>query len=1161
MQFFCAKEKKMKKKYFLVSLFAAAMAIATASSRDYSAASAEFIAKYTSSTYTKAGSNLNNKICEEGFTLLKNKDSFLPVQTGLGVSIFGKSSTSLVYGGGGSGSGSVNGETAVDLQKSLKDVGFVINPTLTNFYKDNKQSGIGRTNGNSSWKGISQVQIGETPLDLYPDTIYNSFNEYGDLAIMVISREGSEGCDVKTCDARDFAPNAAQSNNANTPVSDFSYKHALQLSDNEEALFNMIKENFNDVIILINSGNVFQCDQFEHDDQVKAVLWIGTPGATGVSALGRILVGEVNPSGHTVDTWARDFTKDPTFQNFSDNAQNNLTTDANGNEVFASADTMFNPDGTPVRSPGTLKKATYKWEDEQNLVVEAGLNGVKPSSYVSYEEGIYFDYRYYETKWHDMAVKGQKKADKWYNGQDKQHAGVIYPFGYGLSYTTFSQEITMISKGTEAFSNPKEKVKVRVKVTNTGEVAGKDVVQLYWKAPYTNGGIEKAYEVLCAFDKTDVLEPGASQELDLSFYLADVANYDFDDKNQNSFKGYELDGGKYIVSANKNAHEVYSSVELNIVDEGIKFENDRVTGYKVENRFTDRGFYSCLPSELDIGFEQMSRANLDGTFPSSPTVEERTIKEGSRVQEYYCHEFHLKDVDVDHNTEYVPAEVQKTKADIEALGWSQRETTGNPSNPIQFSSLAGVPIDDPRWDEFMNQMSWSEMLPFVYGGRDQNPAISWANKPGTGSSDGPSQFLTIWWAGAPIVAATYNIELAHEQGEMVGIESHLKGTFGWAGPACNIHRSPFGGRNFEYYSADPFLSGKMTGRVVSGATEKGVYCYYKHFAVNDQEKNREGVSSFLTEQALREIYLKPFQMGVQEGKATGIMSSYNRLGLMETAASYPLLTEVLRNEWGFTGSIISDMTHSGNGNVNYGCYENVNNRVLAGCNNQLDSNGFSSNIQAKNWDNNEHAPYYTVDGQKVYSYSFWYAVRKSVKETLYMVIRCGAMTKNTQVTQRDDITLQGELDNFVEIEKNKAASIDINLPDDLKVGGTNGGKNITAVNIVTDTYTPLPTGLSIEGTKIVGTPTANANQFVRLIVTITLADNSTVKVARAFELNVVDEIVESEMLEATPVQEIYPMGSDGPNLGLIIGLAAGGVVLVAAAAVVVILLLKKKKTA
>ena len=556
-----------------------------------------------------------------------------------------------------------------------------------------------------------------------------------------------------------------------------------------------------------------------------------------------------------------------------------------------------------------------------------------------------------------------------------------------------------------------------------------------------------------------------------------------------------------------------------------------------------------MPLENDIGFEQMSRSNLEETFPNAPTTEERTLKEGSKVQDYYCHEFTMADVEVDKNTEYVPEAVQKTAEDIEALGWSQAETTTSSANSIKFTELVGLDYEDEKWEEFMNQMTWAEMIPFCLGGNDQNPAISRAGKPGTGSSDGPSQFQTIWWVGAPIVAATYNVELAHEQGEMVGIESHLSGTFGWAGPACNLHRSPFGGRNFEYYSADPFLSGRMCGRVVSGATEKGVYCYFKHFAVNDQEKNREGTSTFLTEQTLRECYLKPFQMAVQEGKATGIMSSYNRLGLMETAASYPLLTEVLRNEWGFTGSIISDMTHHGNSNVNFNCYENIHNRILAGCNNQLDSSSFADNLKVS-WDNTQHCPVF--GNNKTPTYSFWYAVRNSVKQTLYMVLRSGAMTKNTVVTQAD-MTFTGAIDNVYTGKFGEAVNIALQLPEEFEVGSTYNGKEILAATYEVDQYTPLPAGLTLDGDKIVGTSEVECNQFVRIIATLELDDGTTAKVGDSFELFITKNYSTSNLLSAKA-------GANVPA-GLIIGLCGGGVVVIAAAVLVVLLVLKKKKAA
>ena len=1085
----------------------------------------EFIAKYTNrDDYIKAGSALNDEICNEGFTLLKNLDGFLPMEGVEKISVFGKSSTSLVYGGGGSGSGRVNGETQIDLQRSLTDVGFQINGALTDFYKSNSRSGSGRTNGNDGWKGNSQVTIGETPISSYDQTLMATFDEYNDAAIMVLSREGSEGCDLLTIDATDSTQFG------------YSTKHALELSDNEQALFDMLHDKFDNIIILINSGNIFQCDQFEDDEQVKAVLWMGNPGAHGASAVGRILKGEVNPSGHTVDTWARNFAKDPTWQNFSDNRHTGEALPNTSNRLkHASQDTMFNADGTPVRSDGTLK-SDPKYIEEAQKVVESGLNGVKPSSYISYEEGVYVDYRYYETRYQDLvASEGKDAADAWYEGEE----GVIYPFGYGLSYTEFEQEIVGTTVAGRTLEKESEEVRVKVKVTNTGDIAGKDVVQLYWKAPYTAGGIEKADHVLCAFDKTKVLEPGESDIYELSFSIADVANYDYTDANNNSFKGYELDEGNYSIYVCKNAHEVLDSVDFRVKNNGIQFEKDRFTGYKVENRFSGQDFYSSLPLANDIGFEHFSREDFAATFPHHPTIEERTLKAGSRVQEFYNHQFSLDDIEHDENYEYMPRTAYKTKEDIEALGWTQQETTLTKDQSIQFKEMVGLPMDDPKWEEFMNQMTYAEMINFVTGGNQHNPAIR-MDKPSSGDSDGPSQFKIIWWTGAPIVAATFNVELAKKQGEMVGTEAHLSGTYGWAGPACNLHRSPFGGRNFEYYSADPFLSGRMCGRVVAGATDLGIYCFFKHFAVNDQEKNREGVTAYLSEQALREIYLKPFQMAVQEGKATGIMSSYNRLGLMETAASYPLLTEVLRNEWGFKGSIISDMTHRGNSAFNGKCYENINNRVLAGCNNQLDSQSYKEDVNAS-WSNTLHCPVYKskISGENTPSYSWWYAVRTCAKEAMWMCANSGAM--QTALTQEVDAKLTNVIDERLEAKVGDTIEIEIEAPE-----------SVSGAEIKIGTATPLPAGLELNGNVISGTVEEEFNGFVHILFV-----TSEKTYGYSFELYVAADKYVNEYVAGSGTST----GDKGQpaNAGLIVGIAAGSAAVVAAAAVAVVLVLKKKK--
>ena len=991
------------KKQLLIPIFLAALTLPACLNRGLAANNAEFIGEYGQSDkakYIEHASKVQDQMAEEGFVLLKNKNNFLPMQTeGKKITLAGKSSPNLARGGAGSGSGSVSSGVADyqlvggadgHVKGALEEVGFDVNMKLVEFYgkwvydsrrnsvswSNNSASGAGRTNGNDGWKGNSEVTIGETPISSYTDELLASMDEYKDAAIQVITREGSEGCDVKTCNAHD-------SKKTNSSAEQVSDRHALQLSENEEALLEELGKHTDNIIILINSSNIFECQQLENNDKVKAIIWVGNPGDRGIRAVGRILNGEVNPSGRTVDTWTRDFTKDPSFQNFSDNSQTNLVEAANGKKYYAPQDTMLAADGAPMLSFGTDKAykqhSSPRWDNarggEEFKVVSGGINGVKPAAYVSYEEGIYVDYRYYETKYADMAAKSKKKANDWY----KSEKGVLYPFGYGLSYTKFSQRIvkSTVKKGAKV-EDGKEVIGVTVEVKNTGKVAGKEAVQLYFKAPYTKGGIEKADHVLCAFGKTKLLEPGQTEKVHLSFYLQDVASYDFQDKNNNGFKGYELDAGNYELLLGKNAHENYDKLGFKL--DARQYEKDRFSGNKVENRFTDRNFYNSMPGENDIEFTQMSRADFDGTFPTHPTYEDRKVKEGSRFEEFLTYEFSLADFEAGNN-EYVPAAARKDAS--VAANWKQ----GSKDTSLKIKDLKEVDLDDPKWEDIVNQMSWDDMLKIIETNQMSSKSISSVGKDGFSEGDGPQKFSIMWWVSSPIIAATFNQDLAHKQGECVGMESHINGKSGWWGPAVNTHRSPFGGRNFEYYSADPFLMGRMAAQVVGAATDRGVYAYFKHFATNDQEKNRESGISFVSEQALREIYLKSFQMVFEEGKSMGVMGSYNRLGLMETAASYPLLTEVLRGEWGFKGSVLSDMTHSGNGSVNFKCYECVTNRVLSGCNAQLDSGGFKGASQAS-WDATMNAPVYTKDGQKVISYSYWYAVRQCSKEHLYMSSRC-----------------------------------------------------------------------------------------------------------------------------------------------------------------------------
>ena len=1055
----------MKKK-ILIPVFLAAIALPVCLNRGASAVNADYIGEFGKgqskdrTAYIEHASAVQDQLAAEGFVLLKNKDNFLPMKNAQGakITLAGKSSGNLARGGAGSGSGSVSDGVAdyqlyadpgqKKVSSALTEAGFEVNAAIQDFYgkwiiqnnrptySNNSKSGNGRTNGNDGWKGNSEVTIGETPLSSYTPELLATLDEYKDAAIQVITREGSEGCDVKTCNAHD----SKKTNSSAEKVSD---RHALQLSENEEALLGELGKHTDNIIIVINSSNIFECEQLENNDKVKAILWIGNPGDRGARTVGRILNGEVNPSGRTVDTWGRDFREDPTFQNFSDNSQTNEVTLSNGKTYYAPQDTMLAADGAPMLSYGTDKAyknhSSPRWDNarggEEAKVVSGGINGVKPAAYVSYEEGIYVDYRYYETKYADMAKENKKSADEWYGSKK----GVLYPFGYGLSYTSFEQKIvkSSIKKGAKVAAN-KEVIGVTVEVKNTGNVAGQEAVQLYFKAPYTKGGIEKADHVLCAFGKTAKLEPGQKELVHLSFYLQDVANYDFQDKNGNEFRGYELDAGNYELLLGKNAHENYDTFGFKL--DARQYENDRFSGNKVENRFTDKGFYDSMPGEKDIEFRQMSRADFDGTFPTHPTFEDRKVKEGSRYEEFLTTEFSLADFEAGNN-EYVPAEARKTAAD--AAGWEQ----GSKATSHKIKELIDVPMDDPRWEETVNQMSWSDMLKIIETNQMSSKSISSVGKDGFSEGDGPQKFNIMWWVSSPIVAATFNQDLAHKQGECVGMESHITGKSGWWGPAVNTHRSPFGGRNFEYYAADPFLMGRMAAQVVGAATDRGVYAYFKHFAVNDQEKNRESGISFLTEQALREIYLKSFQMVFEEGKSIGVMGSYNRMGLMETAANYHLLTDVLRGEWGFKGSVLSDMTHSGNGSVNFNCYECVTNRVLSGCNAQLDSGGFSGQSQAK-WDSTLGGPAYTNKaGEKVISYSYWYAVRKCAKEHLFMSANCTA-------TNRVMVPVVGE--RYVTVEARK------NFEEAITIDG--------AAEIRLNHRVDLPKGVTFENGKLSGQP-------------------------------------------------------------------------------------------
>lgn len=808
-------------------------------------------AKEKETVLTEAN-RLNEEIVGEGVVLLKNKgekdNKALPLAKNSKISVFGKNSANIVLGGSGSGGG--NSKNTVSLYDGLRNAKFELNPELVKFYEGNS-SGSGRDKNPAIGAKVTGLAIGETPLEMYNSTVKNSYEKYSDAAVVVFSRIGGEGFDL---------PRLQVTNYGGSPVagSKDGGQHYLELDKNEQALLKEVIDcgKFKKVIVLINCATSMELGFIEETDGVDAALWIGSPGGSGANAIGKILNGDITPSGHLVDTYVRDFTQDPTWQNFGDNLEDG------GNSYLAAGS----------------KTGNY---------------------YVEYEESIYLGYRYYETRsFQDIYRFGDDNG--WYN------QSVVYPFGYGNSYADFKWtlvESKTTPSGQEINKDENNKIQVTVNVKNESvKYSGKDVIQLYFSAPYIANGIEKAHVVLGGIVKTDLLAPGEDKDYTVTLDIEDMASYDNTDANGNGFKGYELDQGTYTVYIGKNAHDCWAgdnviSLEYTLFD-GITYPMD-IYGADdgTDNRFESMSVY--------MDGKTMSRSGFKATFPQTPTKAEREMPDSLSTQLNFNYD--------DTNGNYVAA--------FEGESVQQ----GKKGEAPQLYEMIGLDYDDEKWDELLDYLTVDDMVTLVGQGNFHTVSIDKIGKPRTIDPDGPAGYTnfmgdptvhdTCFYASECLIGATFNKDLANDMGIMVGLESLVGYTngdgrsyAGWYAPAVNIHRSPFSGRNWEYYSEDPFLAGYMGTNVVIGAQSKGVYTYVKHFVLNDQETNRDsnGLITWADEQTFREIYLKPFRMIVEQGKTNAIMSSFNRIGAEWAGGSYALLTEVLRKEWGFKGMVISD---------------------------------------------------------------------------------------------------------------------------------------------------------------------------------------------------------------------------------------------------------------
>ena len=750
---------------------------------------------------------LGMDIADEGIVLLKNEENLLPLTDNRNLNVFGWAFTNPVYGGTGSGALSDSYEI-VNLTTGLENAGFNLNTELSDFYTEYRADRPEVGMWAQDWT------LPEPPVENYSEDMLANAREFSDTAMVVFSRPGGEHIDLPQ-----NMTGVNYTNNSEDYVDFPEGSHYLEMSQSERNMLEMVCENFENVIVVYNGANTMELGFVNEYPQIKSAIWCPGTGQNGFNSLGSILAGDVNPSGKTADTFVADLTASPTFNNFGDFTYDNME------EFQISEDDQFVPGALP--------------------------------HFVNYVEGIYVGYRFYET----AAEEGLINYDE----------AVVYPFGYGLSYTTFTQEMSDLTVTDDSIS-------VDVTVTNTGDTAGKDVVEIYYTPPYTNGGIEKASVNLAAFDKTDLLEPGASQTLTLTFSIEDMASYDYENA-----QAYVLEAGDYVISLRSDSHNVIDSRTYNI-PETVTYSGDN-------SRSTD---LTTATNQFDFAegeIEYLSRADGFANYETATAAPTNfSMPEEDKAQ-------------FTNNSNWVPEE------DADA----QMPTTGA-DNGLELADLRGLEYDDEQWDLLLDQMTVDEMNELIaLGGYQTAPADS-VGKVQTTDCDGPASinnnFTGVGSIGFPcgvMIANTFNEDIARAFGQSIGEMADEMNVSGWYAPAMNIHRSACAGRNFEYYSEDGLLSGKIASQAVQGAAEHGVYAYIKHFALNDQETNRwEMLTTWSNEQAIREIYLKPFEICVKEGDAQAVMSSYNYIGSQWAGACAPLLETVLRDEWGFEGFVLTD---------------------------------------------------------------------------------------------------------------------------------------------------------------------------------------------------------------------------------------------------------------
>lgn len=762
----------------------------------------------------------SKQLVAEGIVLMRNQDNVLPLESGKKISLFGIGSAKFVYSG--LGSGAIDTSKTTSLKDALEAEGFQVNPDLYSVYE----------------KSEARVGKEEDP-STYLDSVADSVKEYNDAAIVVISRNGAEAQDLT--------------------------EDQLSLSDAEMSLVKYANDNFDDVIVMLNTANAIEMgwSDSQYFPNIKACMWVGYPGQEGITSIAKALTGEVNPSGRLVDTYAYDAMSAPATQIFEYGEWTNTNNEENGPK----------------------------------------------NAYTVYGESIYIGYRYYETRYEDT-VLGQGNASTADSEYDYTKQ-VQYPFGYGISYTQFDYSDFSLTENGDNFT-------AQVTVTNSGDVAGKDVVEVYFQSPYTDYDrenlVEKSAVELCGFEKTGELAPGESETVSIDIPKETLRAYDY-----TNAKTYIVDDGTYYFAIGDDCHQALNNIlaakgyttadgmdadgddSLVGTYEQKEFDNtiyakDAITGNDITNQFD----YGNIQT-YDDSYVYLTRNDWTGTWP---TIYGEPNEKGR------------------YNAEATEEFVQLSQNNIYQDDPNEEMPTTNSGDNINLITMRGKDYDDEEWDAVLDCLTVDEMVEMVRLGGWQTMAIDSISKPMSSDQDGPagisgelimSDVDCMGYPNQELLAATWNKDLALEFGKCIGEDGLSVNVQGWYAPGAGTHRTPLGGRNFEYYSEDTYLAGSMCANEVAGAQSKGMYCYLKHLVLNDQEQRRYGISTFTTEQALRELYLTPFEMAVKDADCHGMMAAFNGIGGIWCGASKELITNVLGNEWGFHGIIVTDYASANDG--------------------------------------------------------------------------------------------------------------------------------------------------------------------------------------------------------------------------------------------------------